>query len=344
MKNVKLSKGLVKIVLAVLGLVIIVVWASGAMYSKTAAGVVDSEPGRAIPENVRMIRVQVERVPTRILLPGTARSEQNINISARLSAYVDEVLVSAGSAVSNGMVMLRLDKRELQKELAGAEAALAQAEAAFEREKRLLATEATTPQRYEAAESAYKSALAQVERAKVMTSYAEIQAPIDGIVTDRFVEEGDLAVPGQVLLTVFDPTQMRLDVPVPARLVSQFPIGSSHRVIMDQIDKPLRGEVTEVVSAFDPATRTRTVKMKLDSGEADVLPGMYGKVLLKSVMHDAVMIPAECVTRIGQLEYVDVVEGDRLIRRLIKTGADHDDRLEVLAGLDGREQLACSNE
>jgi len=344
MKKSKL-KGLAKIAGGLLGLVVIVVWTAGLLRAKQAPDTLDAVAGEPLPEGAVVHTVETRTVPTRVALSGTVSSERRINLSARLPAYVEEVHVSAGSLVREGDLLIALDQRELVKQLEAAEAQLALAETGFQRAKRLLETNATTMQAFEAAESAYKSASAAVDQVKVMLTYTRITAPLDGVVTDRFVEAGDLASPGQVLVSVYDPSRLRLEVPVPARLISHFPVGRAVEVKLDLGDAPVSGSVTEVVSEFDPVTRTRRIKVHLD-GLADdaVLPGMYGQVLLDVEPHETVLLAVETVTRIGQLESVQVVRDGRVFRRLVRTGARHDGQVEILSGLTAGEQVLLATQ
>jgi len=95
-----------------------------------------------------------------------------------------------------------------------------------------------------------------------------------------------------------------------------------------------------VVSAFDPVTRTRRIKVHL-AGVADaaVLPGMYGQVLLDIEPHATVLLPVASVMRIGQLESVQVVRDGRVFRRLVRTVPRHDGQVEILSGLVAGEQV-----
>jgi len=325
-----------------LGLAVIVVWTSGALRSKQEPGKLEAEQAVAVPEGAVVVTARRETVPERVALSGTVRSERRINLSARLPAYVEAVHVSAGASVKEGDLLLALDQRELLKDLAAAEAQLAQAETAYQRSKRLLETNATTAQAHESAESAYKSAAAGMERVKVMLSYTRITAPLDGVVADRYIEAGDLAGAGQVLLSVYDPARLRLEVPVPARLIAHFPEGCEVSVTLDQRPVPMKGVVTEVVSEFDPVTRTRRVKIHLEDAHAEALPGMYGQVVIETDPHSAVLLPAEAVTRIGQLESVQVVREGRMSRRLVRTGPRHGAQVEILSGLEGGEQVMAA--
>ena len=145
---------------------------------------------------------------------------------------------------------------------------------------------------------------------------------------------------GQVLVSVYDPSRLRLEVPVPARLISHFPVGREVQVKLDLGDALVKGTVTEVVSAFDPVTRTRRIKVHLDEvADAAVLPGMYGQVLLDVEPHATVLLPVDSVIRIGQLESVQVVRDGRVFRRLVRTGPRHDGQVEILSGLAAGEQV-----
>ena len=322
-----------------LGLAVIVIWTSGTLREKQAPGKLPADDATLVPTGAVMVATQRQTVSTRVSLSGTVRSERSINLSARLPAYVEAVHVSAGAAVAEGDLLLALDQRELREELAAAEAQLVQAETAYQRSKRLLETNATTAQAHESAESAFKSAAANVERVNVMLTYTRITAPLDGVVADRYIEAGDLAGAGQVLLSVYDPERLRLEVPVPARLISHFPEGREVTVTLDQVPAPLKGTVTEVVSEFDPVTRTRRAKVRLDDVVGKVLPGMYGQVIIETDPYEAVLLPEASIVRIGQLESVQVVRDGRAYRRVVRTGPRHDGLVEILSGLEDGEQV-----
>lgn len=334
------SKGLIKVMAGIVGLIVIVVWTSGLLRSKQKPEQREVLTGGPLPTNATVLTLKTELVPTRVSLPGTVSSARMINLSARLSAYVEDVHVSGGTPVKQGDLLIALDRRELLKQLEAAEAQLTLAETAYQRSKRLLETNATTQQAFEAAESAYKSASAAVDQVKVMLTDTRIQSPIDGIVTDRFVEAGDLANPGQVLVSVYDPSRLRLEVPVPTRLIDYLPVGEAVTIKLDLEETSIAGEVTEVVSQFDPVTRTRRVKIQLEIPEnLTVLPGMYGKLLLNIEPHEAILLPQAAITRIGQLESVQVVLDQRVHRRLVRTGPNHSGKIEILSGLAAGETV-----
>ncbi len=335
----ELGKKLWKPAAGIVGLVAVLVWSSGGCTPKTPAGRVDRAPGFARPADAATVRVERVARPSRVDVVGTVASETTIRLSARLPAYVEEVRVSAGDAVKKDDVLLRLDARDLREQLAAAEAQCQQGEKEYARTRKLFESQSATEQALTAADAAVRAARAQLKSAQVQLGYATLTAPIDGVVIERRIEAGDLAAPGQVLLSVYDPRAMRLEAPVPVRLIERVKLGQDLTVRLNQPAREFQGRVTEIVSEVDPATRTRLVKVHLDGVDGDVLPGTFGRLWIETEPRDQVRAPAAAVYASGQLSFVQVVEGDRVLRRLVKTGPAQDGQVEILSGLDGGETV-----
>lgn len=332
-KLISIAKAQWKIVVGILGLVVIIAWSGGACTSRVKPGKLDREAGLAVPAGAETFTVKSEPAAAKVDIVGTTASEEKINLSARIPAYVNEVFVSAGEHVKKGQVLVTLDDREIREQLTAAEAQLNQAQTEYERAKQLFEKAATTQQALTAAESMFTAARAQVEQVKVMLTYAQVTSPIDGIVTERRIESGDLANPGMLLLAVYDPTRMRLEAPVPVRLIDRIGLGQAVEVVLERPARAFQGRVTEIVSEVDPASRTQTVKVHLDGVEGDVLPGTFGRLWVEDETRDSIRVPASAVYHVGQLALAQVVQDGRAVRRLVKTGPAYGDRIEILAGL-----------
>lgn len=335
-KNKKFTekqKMVLKIALGIMGLVLLIAWSGGFFKQKLSPGEVKVETGFPVPDGVETYEVKSQPVAPRIDVVGTAVSEEKILLSSRISAYVKRVFVSAGDRVKEGQILVTLDNRELKEQLAAAEAQLTQATTEYNRTKKLIKAGAATDQALTAAKTAFEAAQAGVKQIEVMLTFTEIKSPIDGKVTDRRIEAGDLANPGQVLLGVFAPYNMRIEVPVPVRLVGKLQLDQEVDVELDRPSRPFKGKVTEVVGEVDPMSRTQRVKVHLEGMNADVLPGTFGRVWVHDDPRPSYLIPFSAVYRIGQLEMVQIIKGKRVLRRLIKTGQAYGDKLEVLSGL-----------
>lgn len=314
-------------------LIVVILWSVGAFQHRLPPGRVDVAPGFPLPQNAACFTVKLESNAPRVDVVGTVASDAKVNLSARIPAYVKEVFVAAGSPVKKGQELVTLDDRDLQEQAAAAEAQFKQAEAEYNRTRQLFNNQAATEQAFTAAQAMLTSARAQWERGKVMLTYARIVAPMDGIVTDRRVEPGDLANPGQELLAVYDPANMRLEAPVPMRLIGKLPIGQSVEVTLDRPARVFQGQVRQIVSEIEPLSRTQLVKVRLEGDTADVLPGTFGRLWVPDDARPALLIPVSAVYSVGQIELVQLVKDQRVIRRAIRTGPKQGELVEALSGL-----------
>ena len=328
-----------RILLGLIALVLLIAWATGFLTPKVRPGTVPLERGLPVPTDATLHTVTSEMVAPRIDVVGTASSEEVTRLSARISAAVQEVLVSAGSAVTNGQILVRLDDRDLRENVAAAEAALVLAESEYNRTRGLFERNATTEQALTAAESAFRSAQAQAEASRVVLTFASIASPMDGIVTERRVEAGDLAHPGHVLLTVYNPNRMRLEAPVPVRLIERLQLGAAVQVDLERPARTFQGTVTEIVGEIDPLSRTQRVRVRLADADGQVLPGTFGRLWVEDDARESILVPRSAVYRSGQLELVQVVENERALRRAVRTGARRDDDVEILSGLQSGEVI-----
>lgn len=307
--------------------------AAGCGRNKIEPGHQTRAAGRALPADAMVVTAAVEQVTARVDVVGTVMATERVKVSARIQAEVREVHASAGQHVSRDDTLLVLDDREIQEQLAAAEAQLRQAEAEYKRTRQLFDARSASEQELTAAESAFQSARAQVDRIRVLQSYTVIRAPLTGIVIERHVEVGDLAAPGQVLMALYDPTRVRIEAAVPARLIPYLSLGHPVDVTLEHPSIAITGVVAEIVGEIDPRSRSRVVRVNLERPEADLLPGAFGRLRVETEQRDALYIPVSAIVRVGQLERVGVVQDGRIIDRLVRTGPVSGERIEVLSGL-----------
>ncbi len=324
---------------AIAALILIIMAMAGAFQKRVEPGIVPDEAVIPVPEGAETVVIRTETIRPVVQAVGTVASEELVHLSARIPAYVSEVLVTAGDRVKTGDVLVRLDDRDLRQQLAAAEADLRRAEAELRRTRELFKTEAATQRDLDAAEAAYEGAKARLEGIQVSLSYAAIRAPVDGVVVDRRVEAGDLASPGTVLLAVYDPNRMRLESPVPVRLIGRLKPGAEFSVELERPAGITRGVVSEIVAEVDPRSRTQLVKVSLPDVGGRVLPGTFGRLLIPGDERSAILVPEEAVYRVGQLAMVQAVVDGRLVRRAICLGTSRGGRIEVLAGLDDGDEI-----
>jgi RND family efflux transporter MFP subunit len=153
-------------------------------------------------------------------------------VASKILARVTEVRVKAGQSVAAGDVVVLLEDSELQARRKQAEASVTAAIAArekankdYERAKALEPSGGISQEDLDHRAAARRTAAAELDRAehqlseaKALLEYATVRAPITGTVVDKRIEAGDMASPGQVLLTLYNPKRMQMVVTVPESL------------------------------------------------------------------------------------------------------------------------------
>ncbi|MDB9822534.1 efflux RND transporter periplasmic adaptor subunit [Deltaproteobacteria bacterium] len=190
-----------------------------------------------------------------------------------------------------------------------------------------------------AAEAGVSQALKIVEEAEIALDYTDITASEDAEIAKRLVDPGDLALPGKPLLIVQAAGAMRLEAFVREGLIGNVHAGKELSVSIETLDKSVTGVVEEVIPSADPTTRTFLVKVGLPN-IIGLYPGMFGRLLVPSGTRQAVLVPPEAVSKVGQLETIMVKEDNVWKKYYIKTGKKIEDRIEVLSGLKGNETIA----
>jgi membrane fusion protein (multidrug efflux system) len=308
-------------------------------------------PGPA-PAGQQFAEVRLVRRPRFETAVGTVRAVHEAAVASKLLARVTQVRVKAGQSVSRGDVLVRLDDSDLHARLSQAEASLGAAKAAreqtegdYQRALSLRPTGAISKEDFDHRLMARQVAAADLQRAqqtvreaKVLLDFATIRSPLTGIVIDKRVEVGDTASPGQVLLTLFNPTQMQLIVTVRESLAERLRVGQKVKGQLEALNYSCEGTISEIVPQSQAASRSFTVKVT-GPCPPGVYSGMFGRIFIPLGEEAVVVVPAAAVQHVGQLDMVQVAQRDGIRRRSVQLGRRFDSDYEVLSGLRPGERV-----
>ncbi|MFM1851814.1 MAG: hypothetical protein RIS54_1498 [Verrucomicrobiota bacterium] len=269
---------------------------------------------------------------------GLVRPHDRATVAARVMGTVERAWLAVGQAVEAGEVLVQIRAAELGARLEQARAALAQAERDHARETVLEAKGAAAAETVRATADRLRLARAAVEEATVLAGYATIRAPFAGVITADLINAGDLAAPGQPLFTVEGSTNLRAEVPVPESLAT-LPTGTVVGLQLD--DATLEGRLVELSPSADPASRTRLAKIGLPPGTT-ARSGQFIRALWPTGEATVLTVPATAVQALGQMERVYVVVDGRAQLRLVRTGAQSGDTIQILSGLDDGETVVVA--
>lgn len=302
------------------------------------------DPGRVPPApEVSVVVSQVAAGPGLRAFAAEIVATDNVEVATRASGLVREITVDVGERVRRGQLLVEIDGGDVAAGLAAAEA---EAELARRYHERIAALEkdgAATPQELDEAEARLATTEARVREARTRLGYVRLVSPIDGVVTRRHVDPGDLIVPGQPALAIASWEGRKVAADLPAAEAGRLEPGARVSVLLPESGARLPARVTRVVPALADRSRTFRIEAVLeDEGGTPLLPGTYVRLELTRPGLVTRWIPADAIVRRGQLRGVYVVEDDTLRLRWVRLGETRSGAVELLAGLGGDVRLVRS--
>ncbi len=334
---------------AIAALALAVVWMAGGFTAKVTPGSARLEP---VVHADTVAVVEVVR-PLFEPVPASIQAKQATFISSRILAGIEKIAVRAGDTVSKGQLLIELEKTDLQSRASqfGAQAnavkaRLTEAKQALVRamelkRKGLIATADLDKARanHDALVADYAATEQALREAQTAVGFAQIQSPIDGKVIDRFAEPGDTAQPGARLLSIYNPLTLRVEAHVREQLAISLSLEQPLVAEIPSLNKTLNCDIEELVPAADSGSRSFLVKGRLGL-EPGLLPGMYARLMVPAGTEKMLLIPADRVARVGQLNVVWVAQQAVSQRRFVRLGKTLEDgSVVVVAGLDAGEKV-----
>jgi len=264
------------------------------------------------PENIVVVTEQ--EIRTGPALSGALAPEREATIRAELSAPVVETLIDQGQRVAAGQLLIRLDDAAIRDQVLSARSAVTTAQANLtvaqheqDRNEALLKAGAIAERMVEqsraqvtAARAQLATAQAQLASADKQASNTRITAPFAGIVSARQVNAGDVVSPGTALVTVVDPSTMRLEASVPAEALGAVRLGAPVDFsVTGYPNRHFTGRVTRVNPIADPATRQVRIIASLPNTGGTLVGGLFAEGRVSSESHRAPIVPQSAVDERG---------------------------------------------
>jgi RND family efflux transporter MFP subunit len=300
-----------------------------------------ASPAALSPLPVKTIEVTNEQVVRFEEVAGTVQPKTRAVIEAKTSGRIVNMPARLGSEVQKGDLLVQLDAAEFQAKLDQATATRIQAETDLKRARSLLDQQAMTRAEFDAAQARFTVADAALREAETFLSYIRVRAPFAGAVVRKLADEGNLAAPGKPLLELEDRTQMRFVAEVPEALIGRIHSGVELSIQIPSLNRNVQGKVVEIAPGADPVSRTSRVELEL-AGDS-LRSGAFGRLLIPARPAAGLFVPLEAVVARGQLDLLFVVRTNRAELRLVRTGRQIEDRIEILAGVQPGEQVVLSD-
>lgn len=323
--------------------------------------------GSAGAQQVPTMDMQLRSFPFHYEFDATIEAVHHATVASRIAAEVIEINFDVDDRVPQDAVILRFRDEEFRARLAQAEASLmaerAQYQEALARQKeaaaearrisdlfdrkqvtrsaldKAIADRDASNARVSVLSALVKAREAQVEEAQVQMSYTIVRAPYAGVVTERLIEVGEMASPGQLLMKGVSLDQMRAVANVPQRLARE--VAGADRARLQTLDGDwITAEKITLVPEADSQSRTFDMRVELPPGVEALYPGSMVKLRFEKGVQQLPVVPKHAVVQRSEVTGVYLLQDDRVIFRQIRPGRALDEEwIEVLAGLDLGERV-----
>lgn len=300
------------------------------------------------------VAVESRTVQREYRLDGLVEAINRATVSAQVSGQVQSVFFDVHDQVAKGDLLLKLRDTEYRAGVTQAEAEvhsstaqLNQRKEQYERVKGLFAKKLSSQSAMDQAtadlkssEARYAAATGALEQAEEQLGYTEIRAPYPGLATERHVEQGEMASPGQPVMSGISLDHLRVMIDVPQSVAPALRKSGKVRVALPDGTTPEIDDI-KVYPIADSGSSSFKVRVNLPQGTKQLFPGMFVKVSLIVGEKQILAIPETAVVKRSEVTGVYVVQEDGRVRfRQIRIGRDLGDHVVVLAGLAEGERAA----
>lgn len=289
-------------------------------------------------------------------ISGNLQPAEEATVRAQIGGTVLQTYVDAGTRVSNGTLLARIDDRTIRDQYLSARSAVTSAQSAadvaqrnLERNERLAAAGAIADRDLEASRSQNVAAQSQLADAKARLTLqekqladAQLRAPFTGIVSERQVSAGDVVQPGGAMFTIVDPTSMRLEASVPAAQLGFVKVGAPVSFsVSGYPDRAFTGKVARINPVADPATGQVRVVVSIPNSSNNLVGGLFAEGRVASERRTVLVAPSSAVDVTGVSPFVIRLKNGKVERVDVELGLrdEESERVEITKGLSAGDTL-----
>ncbi|MCF2447640.1 efflux RND transporter periplasmic adaptor subunit [Dyadobacter sp. CY345] len=298
------------------------------------------------------IKVTVDTVSSKtmdgsVTQPATLISDDDASISAETAGKISSLNIQLGTSVRKGQIIGRIDVTENQQKLEAAELSITKLTSDYERNKVLLAGNATNANAV--TDAKYELDAKKLEAAQLRTqiSKANIIAPANGIITERQKKAGEYVTTGTTLATITNVENLKVNVSVPESQVLNIKKGQKANITSTSYSGERFTGIVNYISPKGDENHNYTVQLSIaNRGSAQLKAGLYVNVefTYPTTKQSFVMINKNALTEGVKNPIVFVYKNGVVEKRKLVTGTEQGDYIEVKSGLTVGELVVTNGQ
>ena len=311
---------------------------------KSAAGETDQgkKPTNGQAVNVKVMDITPHSFAERIRVTGSLASYDDIMVPAEEGGRLIEWKAAKGALVTKGQIIAKLDDAVIHAAYDAANAQYQLADLNYTKQKKVFEEQAISELQMKSFEYQRDAAKAGADLAKARWDKSFIKSPINGILNNRFVDEGEMIGPGMSVAHVVSTARLKIVAGVPERYAGAFRNGDAVRFTLDAFPtETFSGKVIFVGSAVAKDNRSIPVEVQVTSSSARLKPDMIASMdIMLTAKPDCIVVPEDYVQQVDKgINVVYVAMNGVAEERKIRIGGNSDGKVLVLSGVHAGDKL-----
>jgi len=341
-----------RMILMLVGAVVFIAAIGAVKARQVRAAIAQHASFQPPPEAVTTVVARNEQWPATLSAIGTVAAVHGVTVSADLPGIVARISFESGKTVRAGDLLVQLDTKQEEAQLAAAEAQRELARLNLDRMSGLSAKGITAKADYDRADAEFKQAVARVGEIRATIARKTIRAPFSGILGIRQVNLGQYLTGGSAIVPLQSLDPIYVNFSVPQQQVGRLSAGNEVRVAAEGAGAELSGRLTATDSVINEATRNVQVQATLANPEGKLHPGMFVETKIGLGTDSAVVaLPASAINYAPYGNSVFVVEDMKspkgqtykgVRQQFVKLGGGRGDQVAVLSGVKPGEEIVTS--
>jgi membrane fusion protein (multidrug efflux system) len=305
------------------------------------------------PEAVTTTVAEKVDWPSTLNAIGTVAAIQGVTVSADLPGIVERIEFESGQYVKQGQVLVVLNTRQEQAQLAALEAARDLAKLNYERMKNLVSGGAVSQTEYDVAEAEQKASDAKVGEIRATIDRKTIRAPFSGVLGLRQVNLGQYLDGGAPVVPLQSLDPIYVNFAVPQQDASRMQRGREVQIrATDANPIAITGRVTAIDSVVDPGTRNVQVQATLRNPNGRLRPGMFVETaVVLGASLSVIALPAPAINYAPYGDSVFIVKDLKgqngqtykgVEQQFVKLGGSRGDQVAILSGIEPGQEIVTS--
>jgi membrane fusion protein, multidrug efflux system len=295
---------------------------------------------------VSITTASIQQIPIKIDIISNLIPWEEANLAPQSPGRIDRIFVKEGARVTKGMLLVQMDAAQLEQ----SKVQLKQFEDEVKRLDTLRNIGAVSLQQYE--QSLAQFEIAQSQHQQVLAN-TQIRAPFSGIISQKHMNEGEVftlspsPTGSPAILTITMLSNLKSTIDVSEAYFPRIKMGMTATVNASVYpNQNFEGKISNIFPTIDPASRTFTVELKVPNSKDLLRPGMSARINLSLDTIKVMAVPRAALLNMHGTEnkLAFIVEENIAKRRILETGVEYDELIEVISGLRQGERIVISGQ